>query len=95
MDFNTKVEQLSTSVEQGIDKLVNRLDQTDEIKSLAYSMKINVKVLAARLTHTNTERAQRQKGDQEAAGGECKAPKGRVPAATAQLRTNAHSRRET
>jgi glycyl-tRNA synthetase alpha subunit len=61
MDFNTKVEQLSASVEQGIDRLANRLDQTDEIKSLAYSMKINVKVLAARLSHTNTEQQSAKK----------------------------------
>ncbi len=54
MDFNSKVEHLSTSVQEGIDKLANCLEQTDEIKSLTHSMKINVKVLSARLTYVNT-----------------------------------------
>jgi len=54
MDFNSKVEHLSSSVQEGIDKLANCLEQTDEIKSLTHSMKINVKVLSARLTYVNT-----------------------------------------
>jgi myosin heavy subunit len=54
MNFNSKVEHLSTNVQEGIDKLANCLDQTDEIKSLTHSMKINVKVLSARLTYVNT-----------------------------------------